>query len=578
MQNKTTDRPNQSRVGAAFAACRSAFLGLGLFAMVVNLLMLTGPLFMLQVYDRVLTSRSIPTLVVLGLLAAGLYAFLGVLEYIRSRVLVRISRRLDEQLSDKAFDSSVNLSLRLGRHGARFEPLRDLDQIRQFISSPGPLAIYDIPWMPLYIAIIFLFHPVLGWLAVGGAVLLIALTLINEVTSRKPIADIALHHMRRTAIVHAGRRNSEVLFAMGMLANLRRKWSGDNRIFNEAQNRIGDRAGLFSSLTKTARFIMQSGMLGVGAYLAVHQEITPGTMIAASIIMSRALAPVEQAVAHWKGFITARQSLRRLRDVLNKFDVADDRTKLPTPSSHFSVSNLFVAPPGETAMALQGVGFDLVAGDGLGVIGPSASGKSTLARALVGVWQHARGNIRIDGAELDQWDPDQLGNHIGYLPQDVELFDGSVAENIGRFDTEHEDAMVVDAAGQAGIHNMVLQLPDGYDTEIGDGGAVLSAGQRQRIGLARALYLNPFLIVLDEPNSNLDSEGDTALTNAVQNARNRGAIVIVIAHRPSAIVSTNKLLVLESGKQQAFGPKDEVLAKMTTNSVSAPATTDLRIV
>ncbi|MBL4756878.1 MAG: type I secretion system permease/ATPase [Rhizobiales bacterium] len=577
MSQMLKKRPTRARVSEAFAACRMAFIGLGLFGMAVNLLMLTGPLFMLQVYDRVLTSRSIPTLVILGILVVGLYAFLGVLEYIRARVLVRIGRRLEEQLSDVTFDASVSLALRLGRHVGQLDPSRDLDQIRQFISSPGPLAIFDIPWMPLYIAIIFLFHPVLGWLAIGGAVLLIVLTLLNELTSRKPIAETSHHHLRRSSIIQAGRRNSEVLFAMGMLANLRRRWGLDNRKYNEALNRSGDRAGLFSSLTKTARFIMQSGMLGVGAYLAVHQEITPGVMIAASIIMSRALAPVEQAVAHWKGFVTARQSLKRLRSTLDKFDIADEQTKLPPPANQLSASNLFLAPPGETAMTLQNISFELVAGDGLGVIGPSASGKSTLARALVGVWPSARGTIRIDGAALDQWDPDQLGKYIGYLPQDVELFEGNVAENIARFDEERNDDLIIDAARQAGVHEMVLELADGYNTEIGEAGTVLSAGQRQRIGLARALYNNPFLIVLDEPNSNLDSEGEIALTKAVQNVRDRGAIIIVIAHRPSAIASTNKLLVLGKGKQQAFGPKDEILQKMTKGAVSSPSPGELKI-
>ena len=578
MRQAVEDNLKRCRVSKAFAACRSAFVGLGLFGMAVNLLMLTGPLFMLQVYDRVLTSGSIPTLIALGVLVIGLYAFLGVLEFIRSRVLVRISRRLDEQLGDTTFDSTVTLSLRLGRHAGRFDPLRDLDQIQRFMSSPGPLAIFDIPWMPIYLGIIFLFHPVLGWLAVGGAIILFALILLNEMTSRGGIGEAAQLNARRASHVDASRRNSDVLFAMGMLANLRRKWSADNQEFNEAQNKTGDRAALFGALIKTMRFVMQSAMLGVGAYYAVLQEITPGVMIAASIIMSRALAPVEQAVAHWKGFVTARQSLKSLRGAIDKFDIEGARTTLPDPKERLNVSGLYVTPPGEAVMTLQDASFDLQAGDGLGVIGPSASGKSTLARALVGVWPVARGDVRIDGAALDQWDPDQLGHHIGYLPQDVELFHGSVADNIARFAEERDDETVIEAARRAGVHDMILQLSDGYDTDIGDSGTVLSAGQRQRVGLARALYKNPFLIVLDEPNSNLDSDGDVALARAVRAARERGAIVIVIAHRPSAISEVNTILVLSGGKQQAFGPRDDVLKQTTQKPVSATNTAELKAV
>lgn len=574
----SVDQVRPSRLRAAFASCRSAFLGLGLFGMAVNLLMLTGPLFMLQVYDRVLTSRSIPTLVALGLLVMGLYAILGLLEFIRSRILVRISSRLDEQLSDITFDSEVALSHRFGRRGGQINPIRDLDTARQFISSPGLLAIFDIPWMPIYLSIIFLFHPMLGLLALFGATILMILTLLSELSSRKQIANTSHHQARRASMLLASRRNSEVLFAMGMLGNLRRRWGVDNRNYNKSQSLTGDHAALFGSLTKTLRFIMQSAMLGVGAYYAVMQEITPGVMIAASIIMSRALAPVEQAVAHWRGFVGARQSLKRLKKVLDKFGVEEERTSLPAPSKQVAVSSLFVAPPAETRMTLQGINFALEAGDGLGVIGPSASGKSTLARAIVGVWPAARGDIRIDGAALDQWHPDELGKHIGYLPQDVELFEGSVAENISRFEEDKEDEAVIDAACQAGIHDMVLQLPEGYETDIGESGTAISAGQRQRIGLARALYKNPFLIVLDEPNSNLDSEGDIALAHAVDHARSRGAIIIVIAHRPSAIAKVNKVLVLSEGKQQAFGLKDEVLKQTTARSTPSSAVAELKAV
>ncbi|MDH3742548.1 MAG: type I secretion system permease/ATPase, partial [Hyphomicrobiales bacterium] len=460
-------------------------------------------------------------------------------------------------------DSAVILSLRLGQRAERLDPVRDLDQLRQFLSGPGPLAIFDVPWMPIYIAIIFLFHPLLGWLAVAGAIILMVLTLLNEIVSRQPLAQAGQVGLRRAGLVEASRRNSEVLSAMGMLANIRALWNRENSGFLDKQAQAADRIALFSSLTKTIRFVLQSAMLGVGAYLVLQQEITAGVMIAGSIILSRALSPVEQAVAHWRGFVTARQSLARLRTSIDQLPEDTQKTPLPSPAKSLQAKNVCVVPPGEQILTLQGTSFALEAGSGLGVIGPSASGKSTLARALVGVWPVARGEVRLDGATLDQWDPAVLGRAIGYMPQDIELFGGSVADNIARFEAERDDDAIIEAAQLAGVHDMILSLDGGYDSEIGEAGTVLSAGQRQRIGLARAMYRNPFLIVLDEPNSNLDADGDAALTRSVQAMRERGSIVIVIAHRPSAIAALDLLLVIQNGRQEAFGPKAEVLAKMT---------------
>ena len=555
--------PQKSRLTEAFAACRSAFAGLGLFSLIVNLLMLTGPMFMLQIYDRVLTSGSVPTLLALAALAMGLYAFLGILDYIRTRILVRVGRRLDEQLSDATFDSAVMLSLKLGNRAERVDPVRDFDQLRQFLSGPGPLAIFDVPWMPVYIAIIFVFHPMLGWLAVAGAIVLIILTLLNEVLSRAPLAEAAKLGARRAGLVEASRRNSEVLSAMGMLANVRALWNSENAGFLTKQAKAADRIAFFTATTKTLRFVLQSAMLGVGAYYVLQQEITAGVMIAGSIILSRALAPIEQAVAHWRGFVNARQALARLRTALDQMPREAERTPLPTPEQTLQATNVCVVPPGERTVILQGANFALKAGDGLGIIGPSASGKSTLARALVGVWPIARGEVRLDGATLDQWDPAVLGTAIGYLPQDVELFEGTVADNICRFAPDRDEEAIIDAGMLAGVHDMILSLDGGYDSQIGEGGATLSAGQRQRIGLARALYGTPFLVVLDEPNSNLDADGDVALARAVQALRERGSIVVVIAHRPSAIAAIDQLLVIKEGRQEALGPKAEVLAKMT---------------
>ncbi len=564
------------RISLAFAACRSAFLGLGVFSFIINLLMLTGPLFMLQIYDRVLTSGSVPTLVALAGLAVGLYAFLGVFEYIRSRILVRIGRRLDEQLGDISFDSAVLLALKLGRKAERLDPVRDLDQVRQFLSGPGPLGIFDVPWMPFYLVIIFVFHPILGYLAVGGAIVLVFLTLLNELFSRHPLAEASIRAMRRARIVEAGRRNSEVLSAMGMLRNIRNVWGNENTSFLAVQARAADRMAFFGAATKTIRFVLQSAMLGVGAYLVLQQEISSGVMIAGAIILSRALAPVEQAIAHWRGFVASRQSLKRLRSVLDKMTENDARTPLPRPEKELLVRNVCVLPPGEQLLTLQGVSFSLAAGDGLGVIGPSASGKSTLARALVGVWPVAQGEVRLDGATLDQWQPDILGPSIGYLPQDVELFEGTIANNITRFNPQHDEAALIKAAQLAGVHEMILQLADGYDTNVGEGGQALSAGQSQRIGLARALYGQPFLIVLDEPNSNLDEEGDLALSAAITAMRKLGSIVVVIAHRRSAISALDKLLMLRDGRQHIFGPKNEVLAKVLPQK--PPVSADLKVV
>lgn len=571
--SKLAVKPKTAGISTFLSHYKAAFLSVGIFSLVVNLLMLTGPMFMLQVYDRVLTSRSMPTLIALSLLAVGLYAFMGVLEAIRSRLLVRMGRSFDEDLSDTSFDCAVIMSVKLGRKSERLDPVRDLDTVRQFISGQGPLAIFDLPWMPAYFAIIFIFHPVLGFVAVAGGLLLLALAILNEAVSRDLMKDVGQHSVRRSGMVEAGRRNGEVLSAMGMLANLRRHWALENNSYLAIHQRASDRAALFSNLTKTIRFVMQSAVLGAGAYLVILQEITPGIMIAASIIMSRALAPVEQAVGNWRGFISARQSLNRLRAALEKFGVEAEHMELPSPVGSLLASNLSVTPPGEMRLVVQNVDFDLAAGDGLGVVGPSASGKSSLARSLVSVWPIARGEIRLDGALLEHWDRDTLGSHIGYLPQDVELFEGTVAENISRFSQDAASGRIIAAARQAGVHEIILRMPDGYDTQIGESGHALSAGQRQRIGLARALFGDPFLVVLDEPNSNLDVDGELALNAALKSVRARGGIAVVIAHRPSALAELNKVLVMSNGRQQAFGDKEQVLSQVLQHNAQTAAST-----
>ncbi len=560
---------SQSRIRSAISSLKRAIGGLAVFSFVINILMLTGPMFMLQLYDRVLGSGSVPTLVAFSGLAAGLYMFLGLLEFIRSRILVRVGRRLNENLGDTTFDSSVYLSLKLGRTGASADPMRDLDRVTQFVSTPGLTSIFDMPWIPVYVGLIYAFHPWLGYLAAAGAVFLVILAILNQHLTAKPLEQSLGMAARRSRMVEAGRRNSEVLSAMSMLPNVRRLWNDKSGDYMDLQGKAADWIALFGAITKTSRFVLQSAMLGLGAYLVLLQEISAGVMIAGSIILTRALAPVEQATAHWRGFAAAWDSLKRLNNVLNAMPDPAELTSLPMPEKDLRVTNLFVAPPGQQKLILQGVTFGLQAGEGLGVIGPSASGKSTLARALVGVWPIVRGDVRLDGAELTQWSPDTFGDFVGYLPQDVELFDGTVAQNIARLSADPDEAEIIKAAKLAGVHDLILALEHGYDTEIGEGGQALSAGQRQRIGLARALFGEPFFVVLDEPNSNLDAEGEAALSAAIKAMRERGSIVIIVAHRPSAIASVDKLLMLRNGRQEAFGPKADVLAQITQQKPSA---------
>lgn len=546
-------------IAAAFSACRNALIGTGAISFVINLLMLTGPLFMLQIYDRVLTSRSVPTLVALLVLVASLYTFMGLLELIRSRILVRIGLRIDRLLNEPVFEAAVRVAPAPGTGSTQTQTLRDLDQLRQFISGPGPFAIFDMPWAPLYFAVIFLFHWWLGLVAVGGAVILLILSLINEFTIRKPLAEASARATHSFAVAEAGRRNAEVLHAMGMFRNYREKWLGGRQESLASHTRASDRAGTLTAATKTTRLFMQSLMLAVGAYLALQQIVTPGVMIAASIIMSRALAPIEQAIGNWRAFIGARQGAKRIRAALAGLADGAEKMILPDPEGTITVEKVYAAAPGLSDPILKNIVFQLEPGDALGVIGPSGSGKSTLARALVGVWPLMQGHVRLDGAALDQWDPGQLGANIGYLPQDVELFDGTVEENIARFEAEHDPADVVAAAKKADVHELILSLADGYGTRIGEGGAVLSAGQRQRVALARALYGKPVFVVLDEPNSNLDAEGEAALTEAIKRLRKEKCTTVVMAHRPSAIAAVNLLLVLQEGRQAGFGPKAKVL-------------------
>lgn len=559
----------RTELAEALRSCRTSYLGVALFTAVLNVLYLTGSFFMLQVYDRVLPSRSVPTLVALCILALGLYGFQAILDIVRNRVLIRIAGGFAETLDRRVYSLLVKLPLRAPQMNG-FEPVRDLDQIRGFMSGPGPAALFDLPWMPLYLGICYLFHPLIGLTATVGALVLVAITFVTEVKVRKPSIEVSSLSSRRNSLAEASRRNSEVLHAMGMVGRFAHHWADYGRRYVEAHQRAGDITGGMGSFSRALRMALQSAVLAVGAYLVIKQQATAGIIIAGSILSARALAPVEQVIAQWRVFVSARQSWHRLNNLLARIPDERDVMQLPPPKGSLSVESVSVAPPGVNMIVARDIAFNLNAGQGLGIIGPSASGKSSLVRALVGVWRPVSGKVRIDGATLDQWSSEALGEHIGYLPQDMELFAGTVAQNIARLEPEPDASKVIAAAQAAGCHELILGLPNGYETEMGEGGTSLSAGQRQRVGLARALYGDPFLVVLDEPNSSLDHEGEEALTKAIMSVRARGGIAIVVAHRPSALAAVDQLLVMRGGRQQAFGPKDAVLRE-TLKAAAPPA-------
>ena len=495
------------RLAAALAACRGAFIGTAAISGMSNILQLTGSLFMLEVYDRVLPSRSVPTLVGLIVLVSFLYAALGVIDAVRSRILARVGAALDEQLSGRVYDTLVQLPLRIGGRSEGNQPLRDLDAIRAYLSSLGPVALFDLPWMPLYLGICFIFHPLLGLTALAGAIILIVLTLMTEIMLRAPNKAATEAAIMRNSLAESSRRNAEVLTAMGMVGRMATRWGDANRQYMANQGRASDVAGGLGSISKVLRMMLQSVVLAVGAYLVIHQEASAGIIIAGSILSARALAPVDLAIANWRGFTAARSAWGRLNKLLVALPARAAPMALQPPTHGLSVEGVSGAPPGVQKVVVQDIAFKLEAGQGLGIIGPSGSGKSSLARLLVGVWQPLRGSVRLDGAALDQWSPDALGAHIGYLPQDVELLTGTVAQNIARFEAEPDNEAVIAAAKAVGVHDMIVRLPAGYDTTVGEYGSALSAGQAQRVALARAVYRNPFFVVLDEPNSHLDFGG-----------------------------------------------------------------------
>lgn len=569
-------RPATIRALLPEGVCAAAG-GLALLSGVLNLLALTAPLFMLQVYDRVLASRSLPTLAGLAILALGLYAVQAALDLVRGRALTRMGELLDHALSGPMQQAVVRAQLEARDNPDGLQPLRDLDTVRGFLAGQGAGALLDLPWMPLYLALCFLLHVWIGVTALAGALVLLALALLGEVLSRRAMADAILSGIRRTTLLDAARRNAEAVCAMGLAPTLAESWHVANGEHLAASRRASDISGAISALSRALRIALQSGMLAVGALLVIEQQASGGIMIASSVLMGRALAPVDMVIGSWKGFIAARQSWARLSSLLARFPLPASVTPLPPPRRELRVEGLSIAPPGSRKASVQGVSFTLAAGSALGIVGPSGCGKSTLARALVGVWAPLSGKVRLDGAPLEQWDRAALGRHLGYLPQSVDLFAGTVAENIARLSPDADPDAIVAAGRAAGAHEMILRLEKGYDTPIGEQGQALSAGQRQRIGLARALFGDPFLVVMDEPNANLDAEGEAAVVAAIAAVRARGGLCIVIAHRPSALGAVDRLLLMEPGRPSVFGARDDVLAALR-NAQGQQASRPLRVV
>ncbi|MGQ3674915.1 type I secretion system permease/ATPase [Xanthobacter sp. TB0139] len=576
MTLRKTSRRASERAPGAVQTCllnaRHAFIGVALFSGVANVLMLTGPLFMLQVYDRVLASRSLPTLMVLGLIATGLYIAFSMVDYARGRVLSRMGDRLEKELADPAFRAELADAFK--GQNADGRALSDLATVRRFLSGPAPLAMFDLPWVPLYLGILGLLHWSLGLVGLVGAAVVIALALANDRLTSRAMVRASGHAAAATSMLEAARRSAEAVTALGMRPHVGGLWSGARHEAMTAERESGDRAARIAAISRGFRLFLQSATLAIGAVLVIEHAATGGVMIASSIMLGRALAPIDQIVAHWKAISAARAARDRLDARLGAMEESRATIKLPTPRGRLQLSGVVAAPPGMRRPAVEGLNFEIAPGEGLAIIGPSASGKSTLARLLVGLWQPMAGTVRLDGATLDQWNPDLLGRHIGYLPQDVELIGGTVRDAICRHQADARDADVIRAAQSAAAHDMILHLPEGYMTRLGPGGAALSGGQRQRIALARALYGDPALIVLDEPNASLDQEGDAALNAALLVARKRGAAVVVITHRPGGMVAVDKVLMLKAGRQVAFGPKEKVLRElMQANAASSSPNT-----
>jgi ATP-binding cassette subfamily C protein EexD len=562
MSTPTTDfTSGPSDLRQVLSACRGSFLTTAFFSLFVNVLMLVPTLYMLAIYDRVLMSGSESTLLMLSLLAVFLFFVLGGLEWVRSRMLVATSARLDEQLGDRVFDAVFTQSLTSSGAAATAQPLNDMVQIRQFLSGQGLLAFFDAPWIPIYVGLMFLFHLYFGAVAVLSMLLLAALAIWNDLATRADMAEANRESIEATQFVQRNLRNAEVVEAMGMLPRLRARWQVRQTKVLTLQSKASAKAGLINALSRTFRLTVQSLVLGLGAYLAIHNEISAGLVISGSILLGRALAPLDQMIGGWRGFLGAREAYRRLDILLRTIPERESRMALPALRGKITLEGLVIAVPGRTEPILNDITLTIEPGTTVALIGPSASGKSTLARAMLGLYPPAHGRACLDGADILNWDRIQLGESIGYLPQDVELLDGTVAENISRFG-EVDAKRVTEAAQWAGIHEMVLTLPQAYDTPLIGGGVALSAGQQQRIGIARAIYGRPRVVVLDEPNANLDMAGDTALMATIQQLQRDGCTVVVVTHRTNVLQVVQKIVMIIGGKVARYGPRDEVLTAM----------------
>ena len=544
---------------------RGLYWMVAVFSFFVNMLMLTGPLYMLNVYDRVLGSRSLETLIALSVLVGFLYACMGILDFVRGRIMGRIGARFQDRLDRRVFSAVLQATTQNRAPAQAATGLRDLESVQRLITSPALMAIFDLPWSPLFFLGIFIFHPMMGLLALVGAAALLLVALANQATTRRPLQDANAATFRSEQLGAQIRGESEMIHSLGMRGASVDRWQIARGASLDATITATDAAGGFTALTKSFRLFLQSAMLGLGAYLVLQGELTPGAMIAGSILLGRALAPIEMIVNQWAVFQKGREGWGNLAVLLGAITTEPTRTTLPKPAARLIAEQVTMVPPGGKQATLRTISFTVEPGQAVGIIGTSGAGKSTLARALTGVWKPAGGKIRLDGAALDQYDPDVLGQHVGYLPQRVQLFDGTIKENIARMSLSPDDALVVKAAQKADAHDMILRLPEGYDTRVSANGGQLSGGQIQRIGLARAMYGDPVVLVLDEPNSNLDNTGSAALNKAVQQQKSSGGIVFVMAHRPDAIFHCDTLLVLENGTKRAYGPKDDVLKQVTKN-------------
>lgn len=553
--------PVKSDLQQALYLCRAAFYSAAGFSLVINLLQLVPTIYMLQLYDRVVPTGNLYTLLMLTIIVMVLFMTLGILEWVRSQILVRVSSRLETLLNDRLFHVAYKQSLYSGGQKASSQPLDDLTQLRQFLTGQGLFAFFDAPWLPVYIGVMFIFHPWYGWAAIATAIVLIALAVLNEKLTSKPLAEANSLAIQGRNLVSKNLRNAEVIESMGMLRSIRKRWLKGTEKVLVLQAAASERAGLMGALSKLIRLSSQSLILGLGAYLTIQNEITAGMMLAGSILLGRALAPIDILINSWKGFINARGQYSRLNDLLTRIPADAERMSLPAPQGRFQIENAVVVPPGAKVPVLKGINLTIEKADVLGVLGPSGAGKSTFARALLGIWPVANGKIRLDGADVFAWNRHELGPYLGYLPQDIELFEGTISENIARFSHVDPEKVVL-AAKMADVHELILRLPEGYDTQIGADGGNLSGGQRQRIGLARALYGNPVVVVLDEPNSNLDEQGEIALANAIKRLKDNQATMIVITHRSNILNQVDKLLILNEGMVSLYGPREQVIGQL----------------